>query len=553
MHAATLVFPHQLFENHPALDRDRSVILVEDSLFFGDPRYPLRFHKHKLILHCATMEHYAALLRSRGYSVEILRYRPQATFADLAAAKVGVETAPAAGAVPMPAGTREIHLCHVSDDVLHRRILKMAQRNGITLRWYESPGFLSPSDWLREQLVQEESPGEGTATGEALRPPRMHHFYIAQRRRMGILLTRKSGGAIAPAGGRWSFDTENRRPWPARTPVPPEPAVSRSTADAALLAAARKRVDREFPDNPGSSHTFWYPLTHQAARDWLLSFLRDRFPLFGPYEDAIAREGTVLYHSVLTPMLNTGLLTPAEVLAALDREFPLLGDIPDGRLGSFTVSGPVASPDVTTLLPGLEGFIRQVIGWREYIHGVYRYYGVRQRTANFWNQRQPMPEAFYTATTGIAPVDTVIRRVLDRSYCHHIERLMVLGNVMLLCEIDPEAVYRWFMELFIDAYDWVMVPNVYGMSQFADGGLLATKPYISGANYIRKMGDYPRGAWEDTWTALFWRFLHRHRSFFAEQPRMGMLVRQLDRDGDRTEAHLRGAEKFLRHLRHQRR
>ena len=160
-----------------------------------------------------------------------------------------------------------------------------------------------------------------------------------------------------------------------------------------------------------------------------------------------------------------------------------------------------------------------------------------------------MPAAFYTATTGIEPVDDAIRTVLQTGYCHHIERLMVLGNFMLLCEIDPDEVYRWFMELFIDAYDWVMVPNVYGMSQFADGGLMSTKPYISSSNYILKMSNYSKGDWQATWDGLFWRFMHTHRDFFLKNPRLSMLVRTFDKmTPQKQNAHLQRAEAYLAQL-----
>jgi deoxyribodipyrimidine photolyase-related protein len=160
-----------------------------------------------------------------------------------------------------------------------------------------------------------------------------------------------------------------------------------------------------------------------------------------------------------------------------------------------------------------------------------------------------MPQSFYTAETGILPIDETIKKVLKDGYCHHIERLMVLGNFMLLCEIHPDAVYQWFMELFIDAYDWVMVPNVYGMSQFADGGLFATKPYISGSNYIMKMSNYPKGDWQEVWDALFWRFMHRQRTFFESNPRLGMLVRNLDRmDNNKLSHHLAVGDEFLKKI-----
>ncbi len=528
----TLIFPHQLFENHPGLRKTRPVYLVEDSLFFGDHRYPVLFHKHKLMLHIAAMQHYRELLQTRGYTVKLVHYRKGTATRGigdvLAELRAGREAITA------------VHLCHVTDDVLERRILRVSRDTGLVIHWYETPQFLSPREWLREQLVEGNGAAGISSPGAAVspRPPRMQQFYIAQRKRLGILLAgdaagehpagaRPDGGGRRngdrPVGGRWSFDTENRKPWPARHEPPPDPAAAWTDA----VRAAATRVDKEFPDNPGTTTTFWYPVTHAAAREWFLQFLEERFPLFGPYEDAICSTATVLYHSVLSPLLNIGLVTPREILEMLDRRYHL---------------DSTASPG---LLAGLEGFVRQIVGWREYVRGVYIHYGVRQRTTNAWSHHRPLPGAFYRATTGVLPVDTVIRRVTERSYCHHIERLMVVGNILMLCEIHPDQVYQWFTELFIDAYDWVMVPNVYGMSQFSDGGLLATKPYISGANYIRKMSNYPRGEWEGTWTALFWRFLDRHREFFAGQPRMNMLVKQLDKDTARTRAHHQRAERFL--------
>ena len=197
----------------------------------------------------------------------------------------------------------------------------------------------------------------------------------------------------------------------------------------------------------------------------------------------------------------------------------------------------------------LEGFIRQIIGWREYVRAVYSLVGRKQRTTNFWGHTRKIPKSFWNATTGIEPIDTVIQRVLDTGYCHHIERLMVVGNFMLLCEFDPDEVYRWFMELFIDSYDWVMVPNVYGMSQYADGGLIVTKPYISSSNYILRMSDFKPGRWCEIWDGLYWHFVHKQRIFFQTNPRLGMMVHQLDRmDKVKLNNHIKVASKFLKEL-----
>lgn len=270
-----------------------------------------------------------------------------------------------------------------------------------------------------------------------------------------------------------------------------------------------------------------YPYTRESALVWLEDFLKQRFEEFGPYEDAIEPDQPLLHHSLLSPMLNVGLLTPEEVLTK-----------------SLFYAARHAIP-----LNSTEGFVRQILGWREFMRGVYLSKGRQLRVSNFWQFQHPMPKSFYEGTTGLLPVDSVIHQITRTGYCHHIERLMVLGNAMLLCEIHPEAVYRWFMEFFIDAYDWVMVPNVYGMSQFADGGKLTTKPYFSGSNYLMKMGHYPKGEWQATWDALFWRFMHVHRDFFLQNYRMRMLVRMFDKMPDERRAtHLSNAASFLKRI-----
>ena len=226
-------------------------------------------------------------------------------------------------------------------------------------------------------------------------------------------------------------------------------------------------------------------------------------------------------------MLNVGLLTPIEIL---------------DQAVAYANKNKIP-------LNSCEGFIRQILGWREFIRGVYQTKGTQERTTNFWKLKRKIPKSFWNGTTGIAPIDITIKKVLATGYCHHIERLMVLGNFMLLCEFDPDEVYRWFMELFIDAYDWVMVPNIYGMSQFADGGLMATKPYISGSNYLMKMSDYEKGDWQFIWDGLFWRFMHVHRDFFLKNPRLGMLIKTFDKmPVAKQQQHLERAEKYLLQL-----
>lgn len=489
-----LVFPHQLFEPHPALLPGLPVALIEDSLFFGgDPHWPLRPHRQKLALHRASLKAYAGRLARRGHQVVYREHQPGLPTGAHLEALSGL-------------GYREFRVADPVDDLLLRRLHRHGARSGVRLTVLDSPQFLSPPAFLAEQLP----PG---------RKPLMARFYEAQRRRLGVLLDARG----APLGGRWSFDGENRKRLPAGAAVPPEPAAP-PTGEA---RAALDWVRRNRGENPGGLDGFSYPTTHEAAAAWLDRFLEERLPRFGTYEDALSARHRVLFHGVLTPMLNIGLLTPAQVLErtlehASDRPVPL---------------------------NSLEGFIRQIIGWREFIRAIYDRQGVPLRNGNFFGHTRRVPPAFYLGTTGLPPVDDVIRRVLAHGWCHHIERLMVLGNLMLLCGFHPTAVYDWFMELFVDAYDWVMVPNVYGMSQFADGGGFTTKPYLSGSNYLRRMSDYPPGAWCDTWDGLFWTFVGDHEAFFRSQPRLSLMAGHLDRMAPRSRlAHRRAAETFLERI-----
>jgi len=483
---AALIYPHQLFDPHPALTGAELCVLVEDPLFFSQ----YRWHAQKLVLHRAAMQHFAAALRRRRRKVVYVEARELATTDDI---------------VPIlqQRGITQVQLVDPCDDWLRRRLTRGCRVANVDLCILEDPHFLTPRDVITE-----------FANGR--KKWFFTDFYIAQRKRLDILIDQRG----QPVGEKWSFDSENRRKLPAGLVVPRMewPSPDRHVRE------AQTYVSQHFPDACGDPAGFHYPVTANQALDGLTQFLDRRFAQFGDYEDAIDPHEPFLFHSILTPALNCGLLSPRQVIdAALAR----------------AESVPFNA---------LEGFIRQIIGWREYMRGVYLHLSRRQRTRNFWGHAHPMPAAFYNGTTGIEPVDVVIRRVLQHAYCHHIERLMILGNFMLLCEIDPEAVYRWFMELFIDSYDWVMVPNVYGMSQHADGGMITTKPYISGSSYVLKMSRFRQGPWCEVWDALYWRFIHRHRDFFAGNPRMSVMVSACDRLGDKLHVHLRTAEAFLTRL-----
>jgi deoxyribodipyrimidine photolyase-related protein len=324
-----------------------------------------------------------------------------------------------------------------------------------------------------------------------------------------------------PMGGKLSFDDENRLKYPKEKKPPTFHHFSMNEYHLESI----QYIAQYFSTNYGKiNSTFVYPVSFEETKIWLNDFFQHRFKEFGAYEDAIVSHEIILHHSILTPMLNVGLITPQYIIE---------------EAISYAKKHQIP-------LNSLEGFIRQIIGWREFIRAVYQLKGTEERTKNYWKFTRKIPASFWNGTTGIEPIDITIKKVLSTGYCHHIERLMVLGNFMLLCEFDPNEVYRWFMELFIDAYDWVMVPNVYGMSQFADGGLMSTKPYISGSNYLMKMSDYQKGSWQETWDGLFWRFMHVHRDFFLQNPRLGMLVKTFDKmSAEKRATHLANAERYL--------
>ncbi|MEM8789947.1 MAG: cryptochrome/photolyase family protein [Pseudomonadota bacterium] len=496
MPTAALIFPNQLFEDHPCLeDTPDRAVLIEDPLYFGDPDYPARFHKQKLWLHRATMARFRASLQQRLAQVDYVDYAADAGLVHTALGKLAED------------GVDRIIAVDPVDFIAEKRLRKAADAHGLALRLLPNPGFLNTRD-------------DNESWGQGRRRWFMAEFYKDQRRRLDVLMEGDD-----PSGGQWSFDEDNRKKVPKSKldALPQIPSLDRDSID----REAVESVMRDFPDAPGSLDALWFPTSHAAAAAWLDDFLESRFALFGDYEDAIVKGAPWLWHGVLTPALNIGMLTPRQVLDAA-----------------------LAHADAHEVpLNALEGFVRQLIGWREFMRATYEDLGVRMRTANHWQHNRPLPAAFYDASTGIEPLDDVLARVLDTGYCHHIERLMVLGGFMFLCEIDPDDVYRWFMEMFVDSYDWVMVPNAYAMSQNADGGLITTKPYFSGSNYIRKMSNWQTGDWADIWDGLYWRFIWKHREALGSNPRWAMMCRTAERmDADKRDTHLKNAEAFLDRL-----
>lgn len=479
MSTAFVVFPHQLFQPGTGLFQANRVLLIEDPLFFNQ----FVFHKAKLAFHRASMKVYEANLKKKG--CKTIYWEADSGMAETAAWFRSLQES----------GINTVECYDPVDYLLERRLRRNARQTGLKLILHESPQFLCDRPYADSYFKNAK---------------RFHltSFYTDQRKRLEILLDPQGN----PVGGKWTYDTENRKRLPKGTRIPPLPHLKATKEH----CEGDDYVNSKFRNNPGETGQLVLPLTHEQSENWLDAFIEERLTKYGDYQDAITKDESYLFHSLISPLLNVGLLSPDVILQkALDAAGRR--DIP---------------------LNALEGFIRQVMGWREFVRIVYRLRGTEERTRNFWSFSRKIPPSFYDGTTGIKPVDTVIKRTLKTGYAHHIERLMVLGNFMVLCEFDPDEVYKWFMEMYLDAYDWVMVPNVYGMSQYADGGLMSTKPYISGSNYLLKMSDFEKGEWCETWDALYWRFIHLHKDFFLRNPRMSMMVRQVEKMDKKRFDHL---------------
>ncbi len=476
MKSVLFIYPHQLFqaEHLPKVDQ---VYVIEEPLYFGtDEQYPMRFHKQKLVLHRAGMRRYVEeVLWANDFAVEYF----------------DIENTSWTGQPLVHAyeqGFDTIYVFDPTDYTLEKRLKTVAkeQERDATLHFLPTPNFYIQNNDIQEFFGEKKQ-------------YKMADFYQWQRERFNILIDNN----FRPKGGKWSYDAENRKKLPNDVVLPGIPAFG----DSKHVSEALKFVGEHFSSNPGSLDSFVWPTSHAEAKLWLDDFLKHRFSNFGPYEDAISGRGIWLFHSVLSSSLNCGLLNPKQV-------------IDEAILYADKNNIPISS---------LEGFVRQILGWREYMRAMYVLRGTSMRKSNVLKHERTLTQHWYDGTTGLAPLDDVINKVQEHAYAHHIERLMIVGNAMLLSEINPNNVYKWFMELFIDAYDWVMVPNVFGMSQFADGGSITTKPYMSASNYILTMSDYNRDEWCNVWDGLYWRFVEKHRLLLKKNPRLGgLLVSRLD-------------------------
>jgi deoxyribodipyrimidine photolyase-related protein len=353
----------------------------------------------------------------------------------------------------------------------------------------------------------------------------MENFYRKARKDTGLLMN-----GTGPVGGRWNFDDENRQKPPAGHHFPAIPNFPSDEQTEEVIAL----VEANFPNHFGSTADFAWPVTRSDAMDFAKDFIQNRLDLFGPYEDAMVQGEETLYHSLLSPLLNIGLLDPLELCRMAEAAY---------QAGAVRINSA-------------EAFIRQILGWREFIYHTYQRVMPGYLENNFFRANGRLPAFYWTAETDMLCVSEAVTSLQGRGINHHIQRLMVTGNLALLSGFNPAEVNEWYWSVYVDAYEWVVSPNVLGMALFADGGTFATKPYAASANYINKMSDYckscryqPKGLLEEDacpFDALYWRFLDRNESLLKENPRMNLMLSLLRRKSMENRAEInRKAEKIL--------
>lgn len=473
------LFPTSYYQN------DKLLFMCEDISLCTHFKY----HKHKIIFFLASMRHFKDELEALNKEVNYFFLAENEQFFEKLKQTVKKNK------------VKKILIYEIEDHFFRNRVESFCQDNRVILETQETPMFMIKKSEFRDYL-------------KTVKKPFMKTFYEMNRQRFNILMEEDGN----PVGGKYSFDSDNRKKIPKRFKVITNPIKNTTSGH---IDDVKDLVNKFFSDHPGSVDNFWLPVTRKDSLGYLERFLDEKFELFGDYQDAIDNRDPFLYHSLLSPFINIGFITPIEIIKKVE---------------------PLNVP-----MNAKEGFIRQILGWREFLRGVYNEFDHIQQERNFFNHKRKLTDDWYRGTTGIPPLDDAIKKCSEYGYAHHIERLMIISNIMLMCEIDPKEVYKWFMEMFIDSSDWVMGPNVFGMGQFSDGGIFATKPYISGSNYIRKMSHYKQGDWCDIMDGLYWMFIDKRQDFFKKQYRMSMMISSLGKmDPEKKKRIYTAADAFIK-------
>lgn len=488
MKKLALILGNQLFPpDEITFTKDTEIFMCEDFGFFSDVKH----HKSKIALILCAMRSYRDSLIKEGYKVTYIDF--ESKFKESYVSKLEGHL--------VKNNIRKIISYEIEDKHIEKLFSTMSKKLNLDYEVLQTPMFLDSRQSFSEFSQNKEKLLHG-------------NYYKRNRKKFNILLDNDQ-----PIGGKWSFDEMNRLRLPKDYKIPELPLlIDHSDKDKIV-----KFVNNTFHDHPGDINLIT-PYTHEQAKEWLDVFLKNRFLDFGPYEDAIVENQHFLLHSVLSSSLNLGLITPKYVIQKTI-EFCKTNDIP---------------------INSTEGFIRQILGWREFIRGVYQNFSKQMIQKNFFNHQRKMKDSWYEGNTGIPPLDDAINGAKKYGFTHHINRLMIISNLMNLSNIHPDEIHRWFMEMFIDSSEWVMVPNVYGMGTYADGGVFSTKPYICGSSYIIRMSNFKKDDWCNIVDGLYWKFIEDNSNFFSKNPRLSLMTRSLNKiKPERKELIYKSAKEFI--------
>lgn len=449
-----ILFPNQLFnsikdlKNYYGID---DIIIIEDTHFYDEFKY----HKIKIMYHKSTILNYV-----NGTKTKVLtNCEFEKTF-----------------------NKKNVFLMFQPfNHQLEQKYKKMLENKLYILK---SLNFLLTKSEIKNEVKN------------VLEKSKYRHdvFYTYMRKKYNILLTKNE----KPQGGKWSYDKENRKKVPKGKKIPKNKKINFSDKQIKILECAKKWTLKHYKNNygelPDNVKDFPYPIDRKQSIQWLKDFIKRKFKDFGDYQDYVMKDEPFMWHSIITPMLNIGLIVDKDVIDEFEK---------------------VSAKSVS--LASREGFIRQVIGWRNYVLSMYVLFGNKMKNENFFNAKKKLNmKKWWEGTTNILPLDNAIEKIKSTGYVHHIERLMYLGSFMLMLGVNPKDVYKIFMEWTIDAYEWVMIPNVFGMALYADGGRMMTRPYFSSSSYVKRMSNYGPGNWEEDWNAVYYDFISQHKNYLKK-------------------------------------
>lgn len=502
-----IVFGDQLDHQSAVFD---GFDLKEDAVWMAEVDYEAKHvwsHKQRIALFLSAMRHFRDELREKAIQV-IYTELGDSQQTDKFSTRLQLDLralSPARVIVVRPGEWRVL-----------QGLKKICREEGIELELREDTHFYTtPQDFVEH--------------AKGRKAVRMEYFYREQRKRFNVLMDDGK-----PAGGDWNFDKDNRGNFGKEGPEAPN--TGPSHRQDAITQAVLELVEARFANHPGSLQSFAWAVTREEAKRDLEKFIRERLPTFGHYQDAMWTDEPWLYHSLLSTSLNLKLLHPREVVDAAEQAY---------REGH----APIAA---------VEGFIRQILGWREYVRGIYWAHMPEYLDRNVMGANEPLPDFYWTGETDLACLKQAIGQTLEHGYAHHIQRLMVTGLYALLLGVDPKKLHEWYLAIYVDAVEWVELPNTLGMSQYGDGGLMASKPYIATGSYIHKMSNYckhcPKNPKEKTgdqacpFTTLYWDYLIRHEDTLRGNHRMSLQVRNLDRLGEGERAAIVKAANAIRKM-----